>query len=307
MATKSTNKLYQRFQFAYYSLRNSLFVYKYIVNLIYVLEWKKLKYKYGRNNTLINRRILNDLDTQGISFSSLDEILPGKNYLKKMQEWVLDNEKNLCPKAKKKFLLSYFGNKDGIVQLDLDNVFFDFYLNDEVLFLVSSYLGYVPQLNYVTIEKTIPIERDTESAHSQNWHRDPEEKKTIKVFIYVNDVNSDNGPFVYVKQSQPSSNSAISNFAPQKLPFGSYPDEKLLSSKVTEKDTITATGKAGTVIFCDTAGLHRGGLSFLGERIMATGFYPSKKWLEAPLISKPAGFDEKSVNSLAVNVIDNLR
>lgn len=306
MATKSTNKLYEWIKFAYYPLRNSLVVYKYVMNFIHVLKWQKFKYKFKTNKTSLNQRILNDLKTEGIAFANLEEICPGENYLKKMQEWVFSNEKNLRPKTKKKFLLSYFSREDNFVELDLNNVFFNFYLNEKLIFLVSSYLGYVPQLNFITVEKTIPIEKSVGSSHSQNWHRDPEERKTLKVFIYISDVNNDNGPFVYVKQSQPSGKGIFSKFAPQKLPYGSYPDEKLVSAKVKENDMVTATGKAGTVIFCDTAGLHRGGLSFSGERIMATGFYPSKKWSESPLINLPANFDEKGLNTLAINVISNL-
>ena len=119
----------------------------------------------------------------------------------------------------------------------------------------------------------------------------------------MNDVDDTNGPFVYVKKSQPSGKSIYSRFAPQKLPYGSYPDEHLLSSKVSHNDVVTAVGKAGTVIFCDTAGLHKGGLSFSGERVMATAFYPSKKWSEPSLIAIPINFNETGISSVALNIL----
>jgi hypothetical protein len=68
---------------------------------------------------------------------------------------------------------------------------------------------------------------------------------------------------------------------------------------------VTALGKAGTVIFCDTAGLHKGGLSYSGERIMATGFYPSKHWSEKSFLEVPKSFDKKQVESLAYQVLKN--
>jgi hypothetical protein len=303
MATKSKNILFEKFKLVYYPLRNFPFIHKYILNFVNVANWVLLKRTYKTNSTLISRRIIFDLNTEGIAFSNLDEIFPDGNLLNEMQEWVVNNEKNLYPKAKKKFLLSYFGQDDDMVELDLSNPFFKFYLNHKITFLVNSYLGYIPQLNYVSVEKTIPVEKDMGPSHSQNWHRDPEEKRMIKVFIYINEVNERNGPFVYVKHSQPSGKSTLSKFAPQKLSYGSYPDEKSVLSKVKDKDLITAIGKAGTVIFCDTAGLHRGGLSFSGERIMATGFYPSKKWTEPSFIHIPANLDKKSLNSLAIEIL----
>jgi len=199
--------------------------------------------------------------------------------------------------------MSYFGNNQDRVDLDLGNPFFNFYMSEEITFIACSYLGYIPQLNYVTIEKTLPIKNDELATHSQNWHRDPEEKRMIKVFVYLNVVNESNGPFIYAKQSHPSSHHNLSKFAPQNLPYGSYPDERSVISKVRDEDLVTAVGQAGTVIFCDTAGLHRGGLSLSGERIMATGFYPSKRWTEPSLIQIPLNLDIKSLNPLAKKVL----
>lgn len=303
MATKSSSLFHEKFKSLYYPLRNSSFIYKYVLNFANVLKWFHLNRTQRDGNSLTHWKILDDLNVQGIAFTTLEELFPDKNYLKSMQEWIAKNEVNLRTKQKKKFLLSYFGREDNVVELDVSNPFFDFYLNDKVIFLVSSYLGYVPQLNYLTVEKTIPIEKNTESSHSQNWHRDPEERRTVKVFIYVNDVDDTNGPFVYVKKSQPSGKSIYSKFAPQKLPYGSYPDERLLSARVSHNDVVTAVGKAGTVIFCDTAGLHKGGLSFSGERVMATAFYPSKKWSEPSLISIPINFNETGISSVALNIL----
>lgn len=305
MSTKSTNLFIEKFKLYYFPFRNSLLVYKYVVNFIYVIKWANLRSKHKALNSPISARIIRDLNSQGIAFAKLDEIFPKENFLKTMQSWVAANEKNLRSKSKKKFLLSYFHREDNIVELDLRNPFFSFYLSNEIIYLVSSYLGYIPQFNYLLVEKTIPIEKDSQSTFSQNWHRDPEEKKTLKVFIYLNEVTIDNGPFVYIKKSQPSGKGVLTKVAPQILPYGSYPEESLISSLVKDEDLVTAVGKAGTVIFCDTAGLHRGGLSFSGERIMATGFYPSKNWSEDPLLEVPKTFDRKELDSMAIQVLKN--
>ena len=306
MGTKSSNSFVENFKLFYYPFRNSVFIYKYILNLTDVLRWIVLKSKNSSLNSSINQKIIDDLKSQGIAFTNLDEIFPNENFLVRMQQWIASNENNLRSKPKKKFLLSYFDRDDNIVEIDTSNPFFNFYLSNKILFLVSSYLGYVPQLNYLLVEKTIPIEKDAESSYSQNWHRDPEEKRTIKVFVYINEVSKDNGPFVYIKKSQPTGKGTLSKFAPQKLPYGSYPEANLVSSLTQDKDIVIAVGKPGTVIFCDTAGLHRGGLSFSGERIMSTGFYPSKKWSEKSQLSLPEEFDRTELNSFAIQVIKSV-
>jgi hypothetical protein len=303
MGTKSTNLLIENIKLRYYPLRNSLLVYKYVVNFTSVIRWAVLNSKYKSLTSTVGKRIIGDLKSKGIAFTSLDELFPNENLLERMQRWVSANENQLRSKSKKKFVLSYFNRDDNIVELDLSNPFFNFYLSNKILYLVSSYLGYIPQFNYLLVEKTIPIEKDSQSTHSQNWHRDPEEKKTLKIFIYVNDVTSENGPFIYVKKSQPSSKGLFSKLAPQKLPYGSYPEESLIASMVKEDDMVTAVGKAGTVIFCDTAGIHKGGLSFSGERIMATGFYPSKNWTEKSMLELPKSFDKSEIDSIALQVL----
>ena len=305
MAIKSTNLAIENFKLRYFPFRNSLIVYKYVVNFSQVIKWTILRLRYRGLKSSISERIITDLNLQGIAFTSLDEIFPKEKFLETMQGWVTANEKNLRSKSKKKVLLSYFIREDDIVQLDLRNPFFKFYLSNKIIYLVSSYLGYIPQFNYLTVEKTIPIEKDSQSTYSQNWHRDPEEKRTLKIFIYLNEVMMDNGPFVYIKNSHPSGKGAFSKVAPQKLPYGSYPEASLISSLVKDEDLATAVGQAGTVIFCDTAGLHRGGLLFSGERIMATGFYPSKYWTENSLLEVPKIFDKKELDLIAVQVIKN--
>ena len=89
MTTKSANIRYESFKSIYYKFRNSLFIYKYFYNFINVLNWVKFKVLYNSNSTQVSSRVLSDLNSQGIAFSSLDELFPGEDYLKKMQHVTL--------------------------------------------------------------------------------------------------------------------------------------------------------------------------------------------------------------------------
>ena len=158
----------------------------------------------------------------------------------------------------------------------------------------------------IYIEKTLPV-GDASPEYSQNWHRDPEEKKTLKIFLYLNDVNVDCGPFTYILRSQPTAKSRLSKLFPQKLPHGSYPDADSIKDAVEDNSYFVATAEKATLIFCDTAGLHRGGHATKHHRIMSTAFFPSKRYSEQPLFNlgslRDSDLAKYNLNSLALKVL----
>ena len=298
VATKSTGykKVFKRF---YFSFRNSRFIYLHIVNLKQKRDLQFLKFNFSDTQA----RVLRELNTKGISVINFTELF-NKSVLEEMEIWISDNEAKLTQKPKKKFLFSYFGTTDKDSVLDLSNPFVRFYLSSNLLEIASSYLGYIPQLFEVYVEKTIPVGGEAPS-HSQNWHRDPEEKRTLKIFLYLSDVITESGPFTYIEGSSPTSKGKYRNIFPQKLPDGSYPSEIEVSNKINPSELFVATGNLGSIIFCDTAGLHRGGYAKSHHRIMATGFFPSKHYSESSRFStKELNLNSKfAVSLLAKKVL----
>ena len=48
---------------------------------------------------------------------------------------------------------------------------------------------------------------------------------------------------------------------------------------IPQEDVSVCTGAAGTIVFCDTSGLHRGGFARVRERLMCTSIYtPRASW-----------------------------
>lgn len=267
-------KNYQRFLHYYFSIRNSYPVW------FGILNYPARRFLAAHPPTLSESgsRILSTLKKDGIAFTSVDELFPGKGVLQTLQAYAKNTEHTASHKLKKKFLLGYWDWQNGL-EIDLENPFISLTLDEQILSIVNFYQRFATRLNYFTLEKTLPV-GDSEPVQSQRWHRDPEEKRTCKIFIYLNDVDEESGPFTYVKGSAPLSGSAYASLFPQKLPLGSYPDPQQLEKAVKKEDIITATGKAGTLIFCDTAGLHRGGHAKSKPRLMFTAFYPSGWWSE---------------------------
>jgi hypothetical protein len=54
-----------------------------------------------------------------------------------------------------------------------------------------------------------------------------------------------------------------------------YPSEEQLEARVPPSAVQTFTGPAGTLVFCNTAGFHRGGFSTTNPRVLATATYSS--------------------------------
>lgn len=274
MAVKR-NAIIEKVRHPYYLIRNNAYIYKNFVNRKYRVP------SFDFKNQSTEKKIIDDLNLNGIALVPFDELFPIGEF-SKLLDWVCKNKANLKQKNKKKYLYTYYGTEDESKPIDLDNPFVQFYLSEKLLQLVVSYLGYIPQLYEIYIEKTVPV-GDASPTFSQNWHRDPEEKKTLKIFLYLNDVNIDSGPFTYLLGSQPTAKSKLAKLFPQKLPHGSYPESESIKKSVPDGSYYIATAEKATLIFCDTAGIHRGGHAIKYDRIMSTAFFPSKKYSMKPL------------------------
>lgn len=301
MATKGRffNEAIKR---AYFSIRNQHFIYNRIVNYKYRSEWQN--YLESSELQPHQRDILDSLERDGVSVCSVNTLVREPD-LEKCLSWIQKNEKQAVPRPKKKFLLSYTPKEDGVGVLDLSNPIIATILDKSVLEIVCAYLQYIPQLFEVYIEKTIPV-GEAEPQFSQNWHRDPEEKKTLKVFLYLSDVDSNSGPFTYLKGSQPTNGKKdrYARMFPQKLPHGSYPKNANFAKGVNEADIFEATSKAGTIIFCDTAGLHKGGHAKSKSRIMATAVFPSKKYSEKRIFNSIKWDESRIPDDLLMKILN---
>ncbi len=264
-------ELFRKF---YYQIRNHPRVYVHITNRRY-----KIKESLFPKDPLISE-IINSLRQNGIAKVDVASLF-GPKKLDSLIYWVREKESELEIDKKKGFFRNYGIFCPPFKAEPNSNPFVQFYLEKKFLQIATAYLGYIPLLHTVEIRKTIPV-GDAKPSASQKWHRDPEEKRILKIFLYLSDVDLGSGPFTYIVGSNPTSKGPWSRRFPQKLPHGVYPDANLVEKFTQPGDLLEATAPMGTIIFCDTAGLHRGGYATKNERIMATGFYSSFKYSELP-------------------------
>lgn len=240
-------------------------------------------------------RVVGDLADNGIAVAMLDEFF-GSDALAKLRQ--------AFDKYHEQFLAADSGSRKGkaayIQTIHKSHSFVadDFvseYLASQSFAAISArYMGMVPRFVGNSFWHTYPAPAE-DRMFSQQWHRDYNDRRLVKVFLYLNDVQ-DNGPFEFLTGSH--GKGALADKFNRTGPDGyrAYPDndemEELLrpypqvdlAEVQAESRTgkaapwnkqvarLLCTGKAGTLLFADTFGLHRGGYVRSGHRdlIMTT-------------------------------------
>jgi hypothetical protein len=127
----------------------------------------------------------------------------------------------------------------------------DFCFSDEILYIASNYLGGVPTLLSIDLLRSDPRDNTFEEKYlgSQNWHLDNVTRPFMRIFVYMNDVNEETGPFTIITKK-------LTKFIEKNTGYGSFyksldlSDEELYSC-VSHDETVKALGSKGTVVFGD--------------------------------------------------------
>jgi hypothetical protein len=148
-----------------------------------------------------------------------------------------------------------------------------------LLDVANAYLRLWAKLSYVDLWYTAQQPASDERVASQNWHVDFDDKHLLKAFVYLSDVGADHGPFEYVPGSQPGGrHHDVRPWVP--MGYGRVDDADVAKS-VPSDEIASFTGPKGTLILCNTSGLHRGGFATAGPRVLATATYCSPASLKA--------------------------
>ncbi|MDZ4296055.1 MAG: hypothetical protein U1A16_01650 [Patescibacteria group bacterium] len=234
------------------------------------------------------RRIVSELNAGGLALTHLDELFPNAsplNNLVSFAQQLLD----AAQLGRKKHFLKYLWGGDRKPTISLENPFIRVAIHDRVLAVVHAYLGMYAKLDFFSANVTIPGGRDAAAAGSQRWHRDPGDIRIIKMFVYLNDVDAETGPFTYVRES--NAGNRFAGLYPAGPRNGMYPPPGAVERAVPSGMTFPCLGSAGTVIFCDTKGLHKGGYSISRARLMSTFGYSAQHSPTHPITYRfPEGF-----------------
>lgn len=160
-------------------------------------------------------------------------------------------------------------SEDETPTVSVTDELLQFAVNPRLLDVVNSYFGMWGKLIYFDLWHTVPVGTQDTRFGSQEWHRDPEDRTKCRIYLYFSPVDSDAGPLEYVPGSHRGGR--YSTLFPWTSPVGkNYPPQEELERRVPPLDRVACTGPSGTLVFCDTIGFHRGGISRTAPRILAT-------------------------------------
>jgi ectoine hydroxylase-related dioxygenase (phytanoyl-CoA dioxygenase family) len=134
-------------------------------------------------------------------------------------------------------------------------------ITDESIFAVAqNYLETIPVNDSVTMWWSTDFIKEASSEAAQLYHFDMDRLKFIKFFVYLTDVNADNGPHCYIKGSH--------NHKPKELLRDNRISDSEILAKYSKENEIEIYGPKGTIIAVDTSGFHKGKPINKGVRLL---------------------------------------
>jgi hypothetical protein len=258
-----------------------------------VMLQRSKKSIFARSDYPLASRIAEDLKNFGIAKCDVSELqnAPSIGMLQKEYDVLLSQDDKNPHDRKSKSYIQRLVDDDYALSKH-DSAISKYLLNETVALSCTLYLGLIPKLTSFKIWRSHQVEQSQREA-SQNWHRDYNEYQMVRVFLYFNDVSSNNGAGDYVLRSHflgdgyyklQDSNEGLSR----------YSTDSQVLTEFSSDSIITADGKAGTLYFVDTGGLHRGGYHPVpGERRVSLTTFSTAADLMPTRIRKPKNLKVK--------------
>ena len=215
----------------------------------------------------VQQRIVSELSTEGYCVVPFSELIPDPAAWTAIEEqadaFVAETEaalagdrEGLRVRAGKEFVVRLYSYG---VEIGLDDPWFAACASHRMLDIANTYLGLWSKLEYVDMWYSVPQPADADRKASQRWHRDFNDKHLLKAFLYLVDVDAGTGPFEYVPGSAPGR--AHADAWPWRPLGENYPPDGELEKRIPSDGIRTFTAPKGTMVFCNTAGFHRGGFA----------------------------------------------
>lgn len=288
----------------YHLCRRSDFTWRYMANLRPSWEYHRIR----KPLSAVHERLLADLKRYGIVVTSVGELLGTTGLFEELEGAVWKYEEALADdidKARrevdtpghKSYLFTLLGRH---VVLDPDDVFVRFALQPEILNIVNGYFGMLTRLRYYNVWHTFPTQAPP--RESQLWHRDPEDRYILKMFVYFTAVDAGAGPLTYAPGTH--ARGTIKTPVASRLVREGHlmvprSEDAQVEAVVPKEKWITAIGARGTVVLVDTRGYHKGGLARERERLLYTCMFNSQAGDEAQVFERRSPFPKPSDKATA--------
>ena len=142
-------------------------------------------------------------------------------------------------------------------------VFADWAQNERLLTMIENYIGLPVAFQGVHLRQDFANEQP---VTTEFWHRDLEDRRVIKLFVYLSDVVTETGPYEYIPRSKTTSAivrqieaSFKQRLASNPYDMGITDDE--MAAIIPRSDWRSCEGPAGTVLFSDPIAVFHHGKS----------------------------------------------
>ncbi len=135
--------------------------------------------------------------------------------------------------------------------------------NQRLLNIIENHIGLPVAFQGVHLRRDFANERP---VTTELWHRDLEDRRVIKLFVYLSDVATETGPYEYIPRSNVTSAIARqikASFAKRVVsnPYDMGITDDEMAAIVPRSDWRTCEGAAGTVLFSDPIAVFHHGKS----------------------------------------------
>ena len=229
-------------------------------------------------------RVIADLDRNGVAITSVQRLLGSDSCYEELNEAVAKAEHDLAEEidvardqcndnpavGSKSFIYALLGESP---ELQPREVYARFALHRNVLNVANGYLGMYTRLRYYNVWRTFASH--AEPRQSQLWHRDREDRYICKMFVLLSDVDEGAGPFTYAPGTHPKGASRCEPKFFEEADGVRRSNDAQMSEIVARDRWIRGIGPAGTIVFADTRGYHKGGEARDSDRVMYTCMFTS--------------------------------
>lgn len=262
------------------AIRQHDFYWRYIAN---AKPWLAYRLNGFGHTTPVQRKIVDDLRQHGLAITTAWELFGSSALFDELQAKVSELERGMAHEIMearkqkdadgfKTFLIQLLGPRP---LLDHQSIFTRIAVAPTVLGVVNGYFGLLARLRFYNVWRNFA---STASArYSQLWHRDPEDRYILKMFIYLTEVDDEAGPLFYAPGTHGYGNiKAEPRLYREEGTTAWRANDGDMDAVVPQERWIKAVGPKGTIVFLDTRGYHKGGLSQTKDRLVYNCMFTSQ-------------------------------